>query len=272
MKDLKIYKTTEDFNIQYPDGNVPCNDLAYIEETGKAVFSTNNIDGTTQQITVGSSAEMKEPIFYNPNKLNLSTNLTAYFTDGTVLVIISETYNAETITNACTTNGLSKDDITTLIINCSFGTNSITFAKLKKVIYTDSVSASNDSSFIDNTSIEYVRFGVNQDCIGCNTFRNCTNLNTIVFDNPDFTIVDDETSEYDWHSNNATFYQDEPNSKLVIYSKITTPWDLDEFTTWNIYDGTLDVELHIPTGYKAKYQSNWGNYFTSCTIIEDYNE
>ena len=49
MKDLKILQNQQDFDITYPNG-VPSKDVVYIKENGTVLLSTNNVDGTFEQI------------------------------------------------------------------------------------------------------------------------------------------------------------------------------------------------------------------------------
>lgn len=50
MKNLKVLNNQEEFDSLYPDGNVPSKDIAYVKETKEVVFSTNNVDGTFEQV------------------------------------------------------------------------------------------------------------------------------------------------------------------------------------------------------------------------------
>ena len=50
MKNLKVLNNQEEFDTLYPDGNVPSKDIAYVKSTKEVVFSTNNVDGTFEQV------------------------------------------------------------------------------------------------------------------------------------------------------------------------------------------------------------------------------
>ena len=289
MKDLQIFKTKEEFYQEYPSGEVPSNKVTYIVDEEQTQFSTNNIDGTIQQIVgvkASSGGSAKIPVTYNPSGYTKSSNygtITFYFQDGTVIgyIVANNSLTNTNVATMCSKFDLTLADITMIQMDKYYfnPTDVSGYTSLKAVIYGDNIyNNGNYSVWSGCTSIEYAAYGRTTTYLGEYNFAKCPNINTIVFANPNLVIDDeDEEDENDLEYSDYAFSQAGKNSGVLdIYSKVTNPWDLDMYTIFslNVIEN-VHLNLHVPTGYTDKYfatyKSNWLNYFKSYTIIEDYN-
>ena len=91
MKNLKVLNNQEEFDTLYPDGNVPSKDIAYVKETKEVVFSTNNVDGTFEQVraTEGGGFDPEDLSIYL-TKEEYELDSSAFITSNDVSQFIDE--------------------------------------------------------------------------------------------------------------------------------------------------------------------------------------
>ena len=81
MKQLKVLNTQQDFDNLYPEGTVPSKDIAYVKSTKEVVFSTNNVDGTFEQVraTQGGGVTPEDLSIY-ATKEEVSNDISTFIT------------------------------------------------------------------------------------------------------------------------------------------------------------------------------------------------
>lgn len=87
MKQLKVLDTQQDFDNLYPEGNVPSKDIAYVKETKEVVFSTNNVDGTFEQVRAtqgGGGGVTPEDLSIYATKDEVANDVSAFITSNDV--------------------------------------------------------------------------------------------------------------------------------------------------------------------------------------------
>ena len=91
MKNLKVLNNQEEFDSLYPDGNVPSKDIAYVKSTKEVVFSTNNVDGTFEQVraTEGGGFDPEDLSIY-ATKEEVANDISTFITDNDVSNFIDE--------------------------------------------------------------------------------------------------------------------------------------------------------------------------------------
>ena len=91
MKQLKVLDTQQDFDNLYPEGSVPSKDIAYIKSTKEVVFSTNNVDGTFEQVraTEGGGFDPEDLSIY-ATKEEVANDISTFITSNDVSNFIDE--------------------------------------------------------------------------------------------------------------------------------------------------------------------------------------